>query len=311
MGTKRIDVQQTLLDVTAAVVDGTITKDEFTDVISAIEVQHAENAELHKQFMQEHGKAKAAPGGKLTPVKIQLNSGSAGGMYILLEDGEIEHIKTTTKDGKTKTIQSTKLTKAGETKPPTRAYKIEVAVESTHNSKRCRGKTTFTIPKGTSISKAVAGLLGKREEMKDTLKANGTLKVEKKTFKKIDSSNRKFKAVYSAWITNKSVNASAGTIKSYNGAYNGAFKNVFDWASRVEQKTFLGKPMLLMATSPGGRGGKSVLDMASDRFPRHDANIVGKFSLPSFHSNFSDGAISNDELNDELLEEVRQFEQRL
>ena len=41
------------------------------------------------------------------------------------------------------------------------------------------------------------------------------------------------------------------SLAEYNGAYSGAFKNIFDWASRVEQKTFLGKPMLLMASSPG------------------------------------------------------------
>ncbi len=140
----------------------------------------------------------------LKPVKIKLNNNTASGMYVLLTADEV------------------KFTKDGETKPPNRSYKIEVAVEQMHNNKRCRGKTTFTIAKGTSIVKAVGSLLGKKDEMKDTLKANGTLKVEKKTFKKIDSSNRKFKAVYSAWITNKSVNASAGTIKSYNGAYNGS-----------------------------------------------------------------------------------------
>merc|ERR1712176_681095 len=59
------------------------------------------------------------------------------------------------------------------------------------------------------------------------------------------------------------------SLAEYNGAYSGAFKNIFDWVSRVEQKTFLGKPMLLMAASPGGRGGASVLGMAKDRFPRH------------------------------------------
>lgn len=101
------------------------------------------------------------------------------------------------------------------------------------------------------------------------------------------------------------------SLAEYNGAYSGAFKNVFDWASRVEQKTFLGKPMLLMATSPGGRGGASVLAMASDRFPRHDANIVGKFSLPSFGTNFQDGKITNTALNEALLEEVKQFEESL
>ncbi|WP_299367280.1 NADPH-dependent FMN reductase [Winogradskyella sp.] len=101
------------------------------------------------------------------------------------------------------------------------------------------------------------------------------------------------------------------SLAEHNGAYSGAFKNIFDWATRVEQKTFLGKSMLLMATSPGGRGGASVLEMASNRFPRHNANIVGKFSLPSFHSNFTDGKIINEELNNELLEEVKQFEESL
>ncbi|MEO1032435.1 MAG: NAD(P)H-dependent oxidoreductase [Bacteroidota bacterium] len=101
------------------------------------------------------------------------------------------------------------------------------------------------------------------------------------------------------------------SLAEYNGAYSGAFKNVFDWASRVEQKTFLGKPMLLMAASPGGRGGASVLAMATDRFPRHSANILGEFSLPDFHKNFSEGKITNAELNDVLLEEVKQFEKGL
>lgn len=92
-----------------------------------------------------------------------------------------------------------------------------------------------------------------------------------------------------------------------NGAYSAVFKNLFDWLSRAEQKNWLGKPMLLMATSPGARGGQSVLQMALDRFPRHDANIVGKFSLPSFNDNFSEGEITNSELNNELLKEVKQF----
>jgi NAD(P)H-dependent FMN reductase len=96
-----------------------------------------------------------------------------------------------------------------------------------------------------------------------------------------------------------------------NGAYSAVFKNLFDWLSRAEQKNWLGKPMLLMATSPGANGGQSVLEMAMDRFPRHDANIVGKFSLPSFNENFSDGKITNEAMNTELLEEVKQFKNSL
>nr|WP_321224302.1 NAD(P)H-dependent oxidoreductase [uncultured Psychroserpens sp.] len=101
------------------------------------------------------------------------------------------------------------------------------------------------------------------------------------------------------------------SLAEYNGAYTSVFKNLFDWMSRAEQKNWYNKPMLLMATSPGARGGQSVLGMASDRFPRHDANVVGKFSLPSFNDNFKEGKITNQELKDELLQQVEQFKNSL
>lgn len=101
------------------------------------------------------------------------------------------------------------------------------------------------------------------------------------------------------------------SLAEHNGAYATVFKNIFDWMSRVEQKTFMEKPMLLMAASPGGRGGQSVLDIASDRFPRHNATIVGTFSLPSFGENFQNGKITNDDLNNQLLKEVEQFAESL
>jgi NAD(P)H-dependent FMN reductase len=101
------------------------------------------------------------------------------------------------------------------------------------------------------------------------------------------------------------------SLAEHNGAYTTAFKNIFDWMSRAEQKTFFGKPMLLMATSPGARGGQSVLGMANDRFPRHNAQITGMFSLPSFETNFQDGKIINEMLNNQLLKEVKQFQNKL
>lgn len=101
------------------------------------------------------------------------------------------------------------------------------------------------------------------------------------------------------------------SLAEHNAAYSTAFKNLFDWISRVEQKTFQNKPMLLMATSPGARGGATVLEIAKGRFPYHDAQIVGEFSLPSFYDNFSEGKINNDTLNEELLVQVKQFEEAL
>ncbi len=101
------------------------------------------------------------------------------------------------------------------------------------------------------------------------------------------------------------------SLAEHNGSYTTVFKNLFDWLSRAEQKNWLGKPMLLMATSPGARGGQTVLNIAVERFPYHDADIVGEFSLPSFHDNFSNGKIIKEELDQELKEQVEQFKNAL
>ena len=39
----------------------------------------------------------------------------------------------------------------------------------------------------------------------------------------------------------------------HNGNFSSAFKNILDWTSRINAKTFQEKPMLLLATSPGAR----------------------------------------------------------
>ncbi|MDX1277911.1 GNAT family N-acetyltransferase [Oceanihabitans sediminis] len=101
------------------------------------------------------------------------------------------------------------------------------------------------------------------------------------------------------------------SLAEHNGAYSAVFKNLFDWMSRIDTKTFKKKPMLLMAASPGGRGGASVLAIAKDRFRFHEGNIVASFSLPFFADNFSDGKIVNEELNAKLLEEVKRFKENV
>lgn len=101
------------------------------------------------------------------------------------------------------------------------------------------------------------------------------------------------------------------SLAEHNGAYATVFKNLFDWMTRINGKVFANKPMLLMATSPGARGGQSVLKIAKDRFPWHDANIVGVFSLPSFGDNFTDGKITNNELNKQLVVQVENLQKAL
>lgn len=87
------------------------------------------------------------------------------------------------------------------------------------------------------------------------------------------------------------------SMAEHNGSYTAAFKNLYDWASRLDQKVWADKPMLLLATSPGARGGATVLEAAKATFPRMGAQLVASFSLPAFYENFSSGeGVSDAEL---------------
>lgn len=94
-----------------------------------------------------------------------------------------------------------------------------------------------------------------------------------------------------------------------NSNYTAAFKSLFDWASRINGKVFQQKPMLLMATSPGGRGGANVLEIAKNAFPRYGADIKATFSLPLFDQNFDleQYKISNPDFDNQIKDIVRNF----
>ena len=94
------------------------------------------------------------------------------------------------------------------------------------------------------------------------------------------------------------------SLAEHNGNYAAVFKNLFDWMSRIEQKLWQNKPMLLMATSPGKRGGASVLNVAKSGFSYFGGNIVGEFSLPSFQENFKNTTLIDASLLNELKEQV-------
>lgn len=82
---------------------------------------------------------------------------------------------------------------------------------------------------------------------------------------------------------------SAGIVISFaehNGCYSAAYKNIYDWVSRIKPKVYQDKPMVLLATSPGGRGGKSVLELASSQIPRFGGEVIASISVPSFAENF-------------------------
>lgn len=101
------------------------------------------------------------------------------------------------------------------------------------------------------------------------------------------------------------------SLAEHNGAYSTAFKNVFDWMSRIDGKLWSEKPMLLMASSPGGRGGSSVLEIASKRFPYMGGNVVATFSLPKFNEHFSEDGIREETLAQEFSKAMEAFHKSL
>ncbi len=101
------------------------------------------------------------------------------------------------------------------------------------------------------------------------------------------------------------------SLAEHNGSYSAVFKNTLDWLSRINLSVWRNKPMLLMATSPGARGGANVLASAQAYFPFLGADIKATFSLPSYSKNFSEGRIQNSELQKILKQKVLVFKEQL
>ncbi|MCL5975071.1 MAG: NAD(P)H-dependent oxidoreductase [Gammaproteobacteria bacterium] len=95
----------------------------------------------------------------------------------------------------------------------------------------------------------------------------------------------------------------------HNGNYSAAWKNLFDWCTRIDQKIFQKKPTILLSTSPGERGGATVMDIAVNSLPRFAAEIKGSMSLPSFYDNFDidNGRIINAEYDQKLRQTMAQL----
>ena len=101
------------------------------------------------------------------------------------------------------------------------------------------------------------------------------------------------------------------SMAEHNGSYTAAFKNLFDWSSRFNAKIFENKKLLLLSTSPGGRGGISALEAAANRFPFHGAEIIDKFSLPFFDKNFKENKIIDADLHEILNSKLMNFKKVL
>jgi NAD(P)H-dependent FMN reductase len=102
------------------------------------------------------------------------------------------------------------------------------------------------------------------------------------------------------------------SLAEHNRSYSAAFKNVFDWASRINVKLFQNKPMLLMSTSPGGYGGGNVMNTAKTFFPQFAAEVKDTFSLPKFYENFDlESGVINPDMLKELTDKIENFKNEI
>lgn len=72
----------------------------------------------------------------------------------------------------------------------------------------------------------------------------------------------------------------------HNGSYTAAYKNLYDWTSRIDMKVYQDKPTVMLSTSPGAGGAANVLAAATTSAPFFGANLRASMSVPSFFENF-------------------------
>lgn len=93
----------------------------------------------------------------------------------------------------------------------------------------------------------------------------------------------------------------------HNDTYTAAFKNLYEWTSRIERRIFQQKPSLFMATSPGSQGARGVLTQALNSAASLGANLVGSFSLPDFHQHFdvARGKLTTSAWSEQLQQQIQ------
>ena len=72
----------------------------------------------------------------------------------------------------------------------------------------------------------------------------------------------------------------------HNGHFTAAYKNLFDWTSRIDRWVYQDKPTVMLATAPGPGGGRNVLEAAVASAPFFGNDVVASLAIPQFHEHF-------------------------
>lgn len=105
------------------------------------------------------------------------------------------------------------------------------------------------------------------------------------------------------------------SVAEYNGLHTSAFKNLWDWMSRIPMEKPMNiwnsAPMFLLSTSPSKRPMNNVLKLSKELFPYFGAEIIADFYLPSFNHFFKDGKIIDAAYQSKFEEQLSQFQQHI
>ncbi|MEM6941912.1 MAG: NAD(P)H-dependent oxidoreductase [Pseudomonadota bacterium] len=75
----------------------------------------------------------------------------------------------------------------------------------------------------------------------------------------------------------------------YNGFVTSAWKNIYDWMSRIDAKVWQNKPTVILAATPGPRAGANVLQTQEFTAPFFGMDLKGKHGVGTWAQTW-DGA---------------------
>jgi len=93
----------------------------------------------------------------------------------------------------------------------------------------------------------------------------------------------------------------------HNGSYTAAFKNLFDWTSRIDMAVYQNTPTVMLATSPGKGGAANVLNTAKTSAPYFGGNVVADLSVAEFYNVFDSeaGELTDEGYNQQLKQALQ------
>ena len=89
----------------------------------------------------------------------------------------------------------------------------------------------------------------------------------------------------------------------HNGSYSTAWKNIIDWATRIDREIYQGSKLVMLSATPGPMAGANVLRTATASAPIFGGELLGSLGVGKFMENFDVAA--GELTNPELLAELR------